>query len=100
MISKLNCERGYEFSSHAVQRMFERKIDKDSVVSAIRNGEIIAEYPDDLPYPSFLILYFVKDRPLHIVVALDSDEKKCYIITVYIPSIKLWHEDFKMRRKL
>lgn len=97
MSNRLNCKE-YYFSSHAVQRMFERKINKNSVISAIKEGEVIADYPDDKPYPSCLILYFVKSKPIHAVVALDIAEEKCYIITVYIPSIKIWHEDFKTRR--
>lgn len=44
-----------KFSSHALQRMFERSIQKDTVIEAVKNGEIIREYPEDNPYPSSLI---------------------------------------------
>lgn len=89
--------RQYKFSSHAIKRMFERKIEKESVIFVVKNGEIIAGYPNDKPYPSYLILAFVKNRPLHVLTALDKIEKMCYIITVYEPDIKLWHDDYKTR---
>lgn len=88
-----------KFSSYAIQRIFERKINKDAVVPAIRSGEIISEYPDDKPYPSYLILFLIKDKPIHVVVALDKAKKMCYIITVYEPGAKIWSRDFKTRRK-
>ncbi len=44
------------FSGHAVTRMFERAITRDQVRSVVEAGEIIASYPDDIPYPSYLVL--------------------------------------------
>jgi hypothetical protein len=43
------------FSRHAVQRMFERAISPAAVRMALENGEAIADYPADTPYPSMLI---------------------------------------------
>jgi len=40
--------------------MFERSIDHSEVAEAILLGEVIAEYPDDEPLPSLLILGFGK----------------------------------------
>ncbi len=56
-----------EFSAHAIQRMFERKIDADAIVRAIQEGEIIAEYKDDTPCPSVLLLDIHDGLPLHVV---------------------------------
>jgi len=44
------------FTEHAVTRMFERAITSDQVRSVIETGAIIAAYPNDVPYPSYLIL--------------------------------------------
>jgi len=52
--SKLGCGE-FVFSGHAVQRMFERGIRQEMVIEAIRQGEIIARYEDDQPYPSYLV---------------------------------------------
>jgi hypothetical protein len=67
-------------------------------MDAIRRGEVIAEYPDDDPYPSFLMLATVRGRPLHVVVGVDESSQDCYIITVYGPDPDRWEEDFRIRR--
>ena len=48
---KIEC-RQFKFTSHAIQRMFERAIQRDAVISVVQNGEIITEYPEDEPYPA------------------------------------------------
>jgi hypothetical protein len=86
------------FSGHAVRRMFERSIGRSEVMEVIRLGEMIVHYPDDDPFPSCLMLGFVEDRPLHVVVAVESSSKNCYVITAYDPDPNIWEEDFKTRR--
>ena len=86
------------FSGHAIRRMFARSIDMALVKSTISEGEIIFKYLDDQPYPSFLVLWFDNDRPIHVVVAQNRQDDSCYIITAYIPSEALWEADFKTRK--
>ena len=43
----------FVYREHAIQRMFERDIFEIDVENTIKNGEIIEEYIDDKPYPSF-----------------------------------------------
>ena len=73
------------FRVHAVQRMFERKIDEEDVRHVIRTGETIEDYPADQPYPSRLILGRRNRRPLHVVAAYNNDDDQIIIITVYEP---------------
>jgi hypothetical protein len=40
------------FSGHAIQRMFQRGIRREDVLAVLSSGEVVAEYPDDTPYPS------------------------------------------------
>ncbi|MHB1416006.1 MAG: DUF4258 domain-containing protein [Chloroflexota bacterium] len=87
------------FSGHAVQRMFERGIQVDDVRAVLATGEVIAEYPDDRPYPSRLILGWVGERPLHVVAALDSTSGACYVVTVYVPDPGQWSADYRTRRR-
>jgi len=94
----MNCSRVI-FSQHAFVRMFARGIMPELVVRAVRSGEVIAEYPDDRPFPSFLLLYFEQGKPLHVVVGKDKSDEACYIVTVYEPDAELWNEDFRSRRK-
>ena len=76
----MNCEN-INFSSPAVQRMYERGIKKQSVVEVIKSGKIIASYPDDEPYPSFLMLGFENDT------------------AIYLPKSDIWQAGFKKRRE-
>lgn len=93
----MDCER-VKFSSHAVQRMFERGISTSELLSVLADGEVIADYPDDSPYPSCLILGFAAGRPLHVLVASEPAELTCHVVTVYTPDPDLWGADFKTRR--
>jgi hypothetical protein len=78
--------------------MFERSIARDEVLSAVKLGELIDEYPDDEPFPSFLLLARVRERVLHLVVAQDPQSRQCYLVTVYAPNPDLWELDFRTRR--
>lgn len=86
------------FSGHAIRRMFERAIQRDAVKAVIMEGESIAEYPDDTPYPSSLMLGFYNDMALHVVVSRDSETENCYVVTVYQPDPELWEAGFRTRR--
>ncbi len=78
--------------------MLERKINRENVLDCLKNGLIINQYPDDKPYPSYLLLCFLKNEPLHIVFSYDKENNLLYIITVYNPSLDYYMEDFITRR--
>ena len=86
------------FSGHAVRRMFEWHVGRDEVLRVVASGEAIAEYPDDTPFPSVLLLAIVEGRVLHAVVAEDAANRTCYIVTVYPPDPTMWSPDFKTRK--
>ena len=86
------------FSGHAVRQMFSRSIDENDVLDVIKNGQVIIDYPDDKPYPSRLILGFVKNVPVHVVFVFDKGQQTGIVITAYIPDPRLWSENFKSRR--
>lgn len=92
--------KSISFSGHAVKRMFERSIEPEEVEFVLRQGKVIAAYPDDTPYPSCLMLGFVRGQPLHVVVALEENSQTCYIITVYHPDPALWEAGFEKRRSV
>ncbi len=54
---------------HAIRRMFERSVSAVDVRQVLANGEAIADYPNDQPYPSRLVLGTVGNRAVHVVVA-------------------------------
>ncbi|MDM8522281.1 DUF4258 domain-containing protein [Desulfococcaceae bacterium HSG8] len=45
----------YRLTGHAVTARLRRNITNAQLKSALLNGEIIEDYPDDEPYPSCLI---------------------------------------------
>ena len=46
-------KKGYiEWQRHALERMMERGISKETVIETLLNGEVIEDYPDEMPYPS------------------------------------------------
>ncbi len=85
------------FSGHAVRQMFHRRIDQDEVLEVLRNGETIAEYPNDQPFPSRLLVGFSAGRPIHVVAGFDGSSGICYVITAYHPDRDLWDDGFKRR---
>jgi len=89
---------GVRFTRHALERMFERAVSPALVLSIISKGEVIASYPDDVPFPSVLLLGFDGQRPLHLVVARDPKSGLCFVVTVYLPDPDVWSEDFRTRR--
>ena len=87
------------FSDHAIGQMFKRGISIDDVLQVIDTGETINEYPTDKPYPSYLVLGFRNQQPIHLVIAKNDFEDKCIIVTAYQPSTDLWNSNFKTKRK-
>ncbi len=93
----MDCRR-IIFSGHAIRQMFEREISRDDVHRVIADGRAIAEYPDDMPYPSQLLLGMAHDRPIHVVLAYDDQTHCGYVVTVYVADPELWSDDFTTRR--
>jgi hypothetical protein len=80
--------------------MFERDLTSDAILGVIRDGDPMADYPNDQPYPSCLMLGFVAGDPAHVVVARDSKSGRCFVVTAYQPDPTLWEDDFRKRRQL
>jgi hypothetical protein len=89
----------FEWRKHTLVRLAERDIPQDIVLEVILTGEIIEDYPQDNPFPSYLMFKMIKGKPYHVVVSLDVQYKKAYIITAYNPSLDKFESDFKTRRK-
>ncbi len=80
--------------------MFERGIGAGQVRAVVESGEVIAQYPEDSPFPSVLVLGFLGETPLHVVLGEDVAERTCIVITVYVPQAGLWDTDFKNRKRV
>jgi hypothetical protein len=84
-------------TQHLVLRIRERGIRYDDVIAAIKNGEIIEDYPNAYPFPACLILS-VMPYPLHVVCGLGDG--KLFIITVYRPNENEWDSDWRTRKEI
>ena len=97
-LRKLCTDQTIYMTKHAAIRIRERGISLNSIKAVIGSGEIIAQYPDDHPYPSCLVLGFLPlHRPLHVVVGLS--DKALWIITSYFPDKAQWETDYKTRKE-
>ena len=86
------------FRVHAIQRMYQRSIGEEEVRIVIKTGETIEDYSDDFPYPSRLVLGWHGSRPIHVVVADNTENRENIVITVYEPDPAEWEADFKRRK--
>lgn len=87
------------FRVHAIQRMFERYFNEMDIKECIESAEVIKEYPNDAPYPSRLVMGWIRGRPIHMVLADNAEAKETIVITVYEPDSKQWEAGFRRRRK-
>ena len=86
------------FRGHAVRRMFERGLTVEDVRAVLADGENIANYPDDTPYPSRLVLGFQGGRALHVVAAYNAADDETIIVTAYEPDPGVWDADFRRKK--
>jgi hypothetical protein len=91
-------DRTLIFSSHAVRRMFARRISDADVEIAIDRGTIIESYPDDTPFASYLVLDFIDGCPIHVVYSIDESTNIFYVITAYNPDPGIWKNNFSVRK--
>ena len=89
--------RHLTFRIHALRQMFQRRITDSDIRELIGLGTIIEEYPDDIPYPSFLISGIVNSRPLHVVMAYNNVDREAIVITAYEPDPDSWSDNFTRR---
>ena len=97
LIKELIKKGNYAVKLHTRKMMIKRSIKIEEVKEAIKNGEIIEEYLDDKPLPSYLISGRTKyNRHIHVVVGVNDD--MVAIITVYEPEEEKWI-DYRKRKR-
>ena len=84
------------WKKHALERMMERGISRSRVKQAVLECNIIENYPNDYPVPSFLIATLIPD-PLHVVASYDVSNGILYVITVYEPDLIHFESDYVTR---
>lgn len=93
------CEEGaLRWTNHVVSRLLQRHISMDDVAHALKNGEIIEQYPTDYPYPSCLVLGMSLQRE-HLHVVCGDSGTELWLITVYYPNENEWTDAFRKRKE-
>ena len=93
----LNTDDTIIVTSHASEQLIRRGIKYRYVKMAIMNGEIIEEYPNEIPDPRILILGYAADmKPLHVVIGIGDWNLR--ITTAYYPTLDKWENDYKTRK--
>ena len=96
-IKKLCGDGKLRWTNHSLTRLLQRGIVLADVIDAVQSGEIIESYPNDYPYPSYLILgVTLQTRYLHVVSGLAVQD--VWIITAYYPTRDKWEADLKTRK--
>jgi len=88
IIRKFAGTNAIEFTFHARDKMYVRGIKSADVKQTLLKGEIIEEYLDDKPYPSFLLCAKFDEKYLHVVCAVAWEQ--VFIITAYYPDENIW----------
>ncbi len=88
-IQKQIAQDKFILSSHAHEERQAESISIDDIKTALLDGEIIENYPEDKRGESCLILGYSNVRPIHIVCG-KAKIGWLKIITVYIPNPPKW----------
>lgn len=91
----------FRLTEHATIQRIEREITTEDIKRALLNGEIIEHNPKSKPYPSCLVLGWLRrGDPLHVKCSIGQKEPRLRIVTVYEPSDEEWESDYKTRKKM
>ena len=86
------------FRVHTIQRMLERRISLEKIMTVLETGETIEDYSTEMPEPCRLLLGFQRKKPVHVVVSENIRTNDTTIVTVYIPDPNKWNKDFRSRK--
>lgn len=96
-IKEAVAEDRYRYTIHGAKQRIARRINRKEIEEAIKNGEIVEDYPDHHYGSACLLLgKSEKGKVLHILCSL---QETIDLITVYEPDLIEWEEDLKTRRK-
>ncbi len=96
-LQKLCNDNKIIWSNHILNRMHQRGINRNDIIAAISNGEIIEQYENAYPYPACLLFGRTPtNTDLHIVCSICDNGM--VLITVYYPDDR-FDETNKIRKE-
>jgi len=87
------------WSLHAIGKLRKEKLKKNDIERALKKGIIIEDYKmEGRPLPGCLVLGYIAKMPVHAVIAIDKDNDRIFVITVYKPLSERWQDGWKKRK--
>jgi hypothetical protein len=88
------------WSRHAITEMIADDLDRGQIERSWQTCELIEDYPSvHRPLPDCLVLSWLTPcNPLHAVVAMDVEQDRLLVVTVYRPNDKEWENDWRTRK--
>jgi len=81
IIRQMVTEEKIRWTNHVIVRLFQRNISQKDIEKALLTGEIIEEYENDYPFPSYLVYGLnLNNEVLHIVCGVNETELDNYSI--------------------
>jgi len=88
------------WSLHAIGKLRRENLKKNDVEHALIKCIIIEDYAmEGRPLPGCLVLGHIGRKPIHAVIAIDKDNDRIFVITVYKPSAERWEDGWKKRKQ-
>jgi hypothetical protein len=96
-----NCLHGGRilWTYHVNMRLGQRFIARETIIAAAESYEIVEAYPEDKYFPSYLLLGRQGEETFHALFGTDVDGQNVRVVTTYYPSLEVWEEDLKTRRR-
>ena len=89
------------WSRHAVAELVNEGWIRAEVEQCLEAAELVEDYRTlHRPLPDCLVLgRLMRDEPCHAVVAIDEENDRLLIVTVYRPSLEEWEDDWSKRKE-
>jgi hypothetical protein len=93
--------RAILWSRHAITELINEGWSRRMVEDALCQTLVIEDYPTlNRPLPDCLVLAWSEQGvPIHAVIAIDQENERLFVVTVYQPSPEEWNYDFQTRKK-
>lgn len=88
------------WSRHATIALVDEDLGRADVEAALEHCRLIEDYPTaHRPLPDCLVLGILpQGGPVHAVVAIDEENDRIFVVTVYLPTPERWDDDWQTRR--
>jgi hypothetical protein len=88
------------WSRHAINELIGENWTRQAIEAALMSCRVIEDYPTQhRPLPDCLVLaWFANNIPVHVVVAIDEEHERLFVVTVYRPSPQEWKDDWQTRK--